>query len=65
MDTIVIPAGSVEYSIDEARIEIDDLISALESAKSDGAEFVVMASGNYRGAQWMRVSADLDFADDE
>lgn len=48
-------AGSVEYSKAEAEVSIDDLIAALEEAKEDGATHVVGLSGNYRGAQYVRL----------
>jgi pyruvate-formate lyase-activating enzyme len=63
-DTIVLAGGGVEYSMSEARIEIDDLIAALEDAKSEGATHVVMSSGNYRGAQWARIGSSYDWASD-
>ena len=37
----------------------------LQRAKEDGAEFVVMSSGNYRGAQWASVGTDYDWAGEE
>ena len=63
--TIVLEGGNVQYGIEEAAERIDDLIAALQEAKNDGAEFVVMPSGNYRGAQWMSVSADWNWASEE
>lgn len=56
---IVLGSGSVEYSLDEAAIDIDELIGLLESAKEEGATHVVASSGNYRGAQWARVSSGM------
>ena len=50
--TVVMTAGSVAYSLDEAAVEIDKLIELLQAAKEEGATHVVQASGNYRGAQW-------------
>jgi hypothetical protein len=63
-DTIVLGGGSVEYSMTDARVAIDELIESLESAKSEGAEFVVMSSGNYRGALWQRIGVAYDWASD-
>lgn len=63
--TATMYAGSIEYSLDAAKVKIDDMIAALESAKADGAEFVVGLSGNYRGAQYVRLSTDLGWSDDE
>jgi hypothetical protein len=58
----VIPAGSVEYSKDEAEVKIDDLIRALERCKEDGATHVIGASGNWRGAQYVRLGEpEIDF----
>ena len=61
-----IPAGSVEYSREEAQVEIDDLIAQLEQAKEDGATHVVGLSGNYRGAQYVRLGeVEVEWPDDE
>jgi diketogulonate reductase-like aldo/keto reductase len=61
----VIPAGTVEYSKNDADVEIQELIDALEQAKEDGATHVVGLSGNYRGAQYVRLGRveieDLDY----
>lgn len=57
-------AGSVEYSKDQAEVSIDELVAALEEAREDGATHVVGLSGNYRGAQYVRLglpSLDDDF----
>lgn len=62
--TVLISHGSVEYSLDEAAVEIDELIEALQQAKEDGATHVAGASGNYRGAQWMRITTDPSWAND-
>lgn len=58
-------AGSVEYSLEEAAVEIDELIELLESAKSEGATHVVGTSGNYRGAQWTRLGRMYGWADED
>lgn len=50
-----IPAGSVEYDKDAAVVSIDDLIAALEEARESGASHVLGLSGNYRGAQYVRL----------
>lgn len=50
-----IPAGSVEYSREEAEVSIAELISALEALQDDGATHLVGLSGNYRGAQYVRL----------
>jgi pyruvate-formate lyase-activating enzyme len=60
--TAVLAGGGVEYSIDEAAIEIDELIATLEAMKEDGVEHVVMSSGNYRGAQWSSIRGDWSWA---
>ena len=55
-------AGSVEYNRYEARLDIDELIAELEQAKEDGATHVIGLSGNYRGAQYVRLGLPvLDF----
>ena len=61
---IVLGGGGVEYSAAEAATPIDELIQALEEARDDGAEWVVMSSGNYRGAQWASVRADWSWMDE-
>lgn len=63
--TVTLDAGSVEYSLDEAAMPIDDLIELLEQAKEEGATHVVGASGNYRGAQWVRFREYYGWASDE
>lgn len=57
-NTGVLDGGRVEYSITEAASPIDDVIAALESMKSEGLEFVVMSSGNWRGAKWQTIGTD-------
>jgi len=64
-NAVVLAGGGVEYSAEEAATPIDELIAALEDAKSEGAEFVLMASGNYRGAQWASVRPDWSWADED
>lgn len=57
-----ISAGSVEYSKQDAEIDIEELIAQLEQAKEDGATHVVGLSGNYRGAQYVRLgSVEVDY----
>lgn len=57
----IISAGSVEYSKSKARVDIDELIDQLQQAKEDGATHVLATSGNYRGAQWVRLGeVDVD-----
>lgn len=63
--TVTISAGNVEYSLDEAAVPIQEMIDVLESAKEDGATHVVGTSGNYRGAQWVRLGLDCSWADEE
>lgn len=61
-----ISAGSVEYSKDEAEVSIDEFIAALEQAKEDGATHVVGLSGNYRGAQYVRLGEpEIDYDEDD
>ena len=59
-----IPAGSVEYSKSKARVDIDEFIADLQQAKEDGATHVLGLSGNYRGAQWVRLG-DIEIDDEE
>lgn len=62
METIILGSGSVEYGIEEAAVDIESLITALEEAKEEGATHVVLHSGNHRGAKWQRLSADWEWA---
>lgn len=52
-----IPAGSVEYDAAAAEVEIDELIESLQRAKEEGATHVLGLSGNYRGAQYVRLGS--------
>lgn len=63
--TVVLAGGGVEYSAKDAAVSIDDVIAALEQAKEDGAEFVLMSSGNYRGAKWASIGTDFDWMDNQ
>lgn len=61
-----IDAGSVEYDVNGAALDIDELIAQLQQAKEDGATKVVGLSGNYRGAKYVRLgSVSLDEEDDD
>jgi tyrosine-protein phosphatase YwqE len=64
MNIVGMHAGSVEYDINDAAVDIDELIRVLEDAKQDGATRIVGFSGNYRGAQYVRLSTDITFLDD-
>jgi hypothetical protein len=59
--TVGISAGNVEYSIEDAAVEIDEMIQVLQQAKEDGATHVVGFSGNYRGAQYVRLDASWEW----
>lgn len=51
-----IPASAVEYSLDNAKVEINELIFALEELRNnDGVTHLVGLSGNYRGAKYIRL----------
>lgn len=62
--TVGLSAGDVEYSAEEAAVTIDEMIAALQAAKEDGATHVVGFSGNYRGAQYVRLSTDYEWLED-
>lgn len=64
-NTVTLYAGSVEYDLEEAQQDIDSMIEALQSAKSEGATHVVLLSGNYRGAKYIRLRARYDWLSDE
>lgn len=63
-DTVVLDAGDVAYSMEEAAVPIDELIKMLEDAKSEGATHVVQSSGNWRGAKWMHTARHYEWAED-
>lgn len=63
MNIATIAAGQVEYGVEDAAIDIADLIAQLTQAQADGATHVVGLSGNYRGASYVRlgeVAVQLD-----
>lgn len=62
--TVGISAGSVEYSAEEAAVTIDEMIEMLQQAKEDGATHVVGFSGNYRGAQYVRLGTEVEWLED-
>ena len=62
---IGISAGSVEYSAEKAARTIDEMIEMLEQAKEEGATHIVGFSGNYRGAQYVRLGRSFDWLDED
>lgn len=56
---VFLSGGAVEYDYKQATVEIDDLIQALEEMKEQGAQYVTMSSGNYRGARWQRLDTEI------
>lgn len=63
-NTVTVNAGNVEYSPEDAAVTIEDALSLLEAAKSEGATHIVFLSGNYRGAQYLRVSSQYNWLED-
>lgn len=61
MSTVAITSGTVTYSASEASVSIDELIATLEEAREDGATQVVGLSGNYRGAKYVRLFAEVEW----
>lgn len=57
---VFLSGGAVEYDYKQATVEIDDLIEALQDMKEQGAQYVTMSSGNYRGARWQRIGTELE-----
>ena len=57
---VFLSGGAVEYDYKQATVEIDDLIQALQEMKEQGAQYVTMSSGNYRGAQWQRIDTEIE-----
>jgi len=62
---VTLYAGTVEYSKEDAEVEIGELISSLMQAQDDGATHVLGLSGNYRGARYVRLSTDLDWEEED
>ncbi len=56
---VFLSGGDVEYDYKQATVAIDDLIQALEEMKEQGAQYVTMSSGNYRGARWQRLDTEI------
>ena len=57
---VFLSGGAVEYDYKQATVAIDELIEALQEMKEQGAQYVTMSSGNYRGAQWQRIGTELE-----
>ena len=53
-NTVILDVGFVSYFVEDAAVPIDDLIEALEDAKSEGAEYVTMTSGT----RWSSLSTE-------
>lgn len=61
-----ISAGSIEYSLDEASVSIEELIEELQQAQHEGATHVVGLSGNYRGASYVKLGrVEVEFPEDD
>ena len=52
---VTIYCGKVEYSQSRAAVDIEELIGQLMDLRADGATHVVGLSGNYRGAQYVKL----------
>lgn len=63
-NTIILEGGHANYSMEDSAESIDALIEALKRAKREGAKYVVMESGNLRGAQWSSIGSGYEFASD-
>lgn len=57
---VFLSGGAVEYDYQLATVSVEELIEALKEMKEQGAEYVTMRSGNYRGAQWQRLDTELE-----
>ena len=64
-NTGVIAGGRVDYAMADCAVEIDELIATLENMKENGLEYVVMSSGNYRGARWQSIGTSWSWTEDE
>lgn len=60
-----IGTSNVEYEIEKAEMPIEELIERLEQLQSDGVTHVVGLTGNYRGAEYVRLSKPWFLEDDE
>lgn len=63
-NVIALDTGSVEHSLKDAVISIDEMIGMMEAAKSEGAEHVVFLSGNHRGARYVRAPYRYEWLED-
>lgn len=52
---VTIDCGQVEYSQNQAAVDIEELIGQLTDLQDQGATHVVGLSGNYRGAQYVKL----------
>lgn len=57
--------SNLEYGLEEAVVPIQEFIDALMEAQDDGAEYVTLLSGNYRGGQFLKPSTRVNFLDNE
>ena len=57
-NTVILWSGGAEYDLGAAAENIESLIAELEAAREDGAEYVVLSSGNVRGPRWLLVAAE-------
>lgn len=65
MNAVTVGGGGVEYSAEDAKVRIDDLITLFEEAKEEGADYVLFLSGNHRGAQYVSFPLEYDWREDE
>ena len=63
-NTFVISVGSEQTDIDEASVDIDDMIDMLREAKRMGAEFVTLESDNLYSARFFALRDEGDMASD-
>lgn len=63
-NTFVISTGSNQTNIDEASVDIDDVIDMLREAKRMGAEFVTLDSNNFHAPHFVTLRDEGDMASD-
>lgn len=60
---IALYVGDAEYSVEKASANLEFFINMLQTALEEGATDIVFQSGNYRGAQYVKVPIEWEWVD--